>query len=83
MYLKKPDIIPDTRLSGFEYTYSLDTIEQKIDYLVSTEGLLLNKKGKSLLSVPLTFDIETTTLPENDVNNHCDYMLAFPYLYLL
>ena len=41
MYLKKPDIIPDKRLSGFEYTYSLDNIEQKIDYLVSTEGLLL------------------------------------------
>ena len=83
MYLKKPDIIPDTRLSGFEYTYSLDTIEQKIDYLVSTEGLLLNKKRKSLLSVPITFDIETTTLPENNEYNPCDYMLAFPYLYQL
>lgn len=81
MYLKKPDIIPDERLSGFEYTYSFDTIEQKIDYLVNTEGLIINKKGKSLLTVPITFDIETTTLPVGHPNNPRDYMIAFPYLY--
>lgn len=83
MYLQKPDMIPDERLSGFEYTYALNTIEQKIDYLVNTEGLILNKKGKSLLSVPITFDIETTSIPENSSHNPYDYMLGFPYLYQL
>lgn len=83
MYLNKPDVLPDERLSGFEYTYSLDTIEQKIDYLVSTEGIILNKKGKSLLSVPITFDIETSTMPENEPHNPKEYLLGFPYLYQL
>ena len=83
MYLKKPDIIPDERLPGFDYTYSIDFIERKIYYLINTEGLILNKKGKPLLSVPVTFDIETTSMTESDPNNPCDYMLGFPYLYQL
>jgi hypothetical protein len=82
-YLRKPDILPDSRLSGFYYTYSFESIEKKIDYSVNNDGLLLNKKGKALLSTPLTFDIETSSMPENDPHNPKEYMLGFPYLYQL
>ena len=82
-YLRKPDILPDSRLSGFYYTYSFESIEKKIDYLVNNDGLLLNKKGKALLSTPITFDIETSSMSENDPHNPKEYMLGFPYLYQL
>lgn len=82
MFLKKPELLPDERLSGFNYTYSTDTIEQKIDYLVNI-GIIFNKKSKALLSTPITFDIETSSMPENYIHNPKDYMIGFPYLYQL
>lgn len=81
MYCKRPLSIPGTRLPGFEYSSDIKNLKNEVEYSICTDGLLERKGRTPILSVPMTFDIETTTLPANSKYNKNDFLLAFPYLY--
>ena len=81
MYCTRPLSIPGTRLSGFEYSSNIENLKNIIEYSICTNGLLERKGRTQTLSVPITFDIETTSLPANSEYNKNDYLIGFPYLY--
>lgn len=81
MYCNRPITIPSTRLGGFEYTSDISNLKNLIEYSMQTKGLLERRGRTPLLSCPMTFDIETTSLPANSKYNPFNYLLGFPYLY--
>ena len=81
MYCKRPLSIPDTRLSGFEYSSNIENLKNIIEYSICINGLIERRGRTQTLSVPITFDIETTSLPANSKYNKNDYLIGFPYLY--
>lgn len=81
MICNRPSSLPVERLAYFEYELLYDDLEQKIEYAMMQDGCIERRGKKNILSVPITFDIETTTLPVGNKYNPYDYMLAFPYLY--
>lgn len=81
MICNRPSSLPETRLAYFEYKESYDDLQKKIEYAIVQDGCIEKRGKKSILSVPITFDIETTTLPVGHKYNPYEYMIAFPYLY--
>lgn len=83
MKILRPDFLPVERLSSFEATFSFEytELEKKLEYAIMTYGVKEKRKGRDILNIPITFDIETTTLPEGHKYNPKDELVAFPYLY--
>lgn len=81
MICYRPSCIQEDRLESFEYTNDFSNLQQKIEYACIQDGCIERKGKKDILSVPITFDIETTTLPVGNKYNPYDFLIAFPYLY--
>lgn len=82
MIVIRPDFISEKRLNCFIAYFTYELLQQKLEYSIVENGVIDFKgKKRNLLSIPITFDIETTTLLEDSINNPKDYIVAFPYLY--
>lgn len=83
LIIKRPDSIPDKRLSQFTaYEFKdLPNIKNDILSWIDAAQQIRRVKRSSLINDCITVDIETTTISAGTVYNQSDFSYAIPYLY--